>query len=425
MKLIGCNTGRTFAAAAAVLCLSCGIQARADVVMDWNATAVAVPQLSPPVLARVLAAMHGAVHDAVNAIDPVYEPYRFRIRAPAGASKEAAAATAAHDVLAALLPEHRSTFDAALAQSLSGMPEGQPKVDGIAVGRTAAQSMVASRAKDNFDAKAHDNPGTAPGAWQRTPPAMLAGALPHFGGVTPFVLKAADQFAAKGRPALSSSDFVHDMKEIKAFGARHSKARTAEQTAVAIFWSGNEIPVLNAAARAASQARKLSMQDNARLFALVHMAAADAAIAAFRIKYSANDWRPVTAIRLGYGPLAADPAWEPLLITPPHPEYPSGHCIVTGATMAVLREFFRSDQVKLDYVYPPALGVVRSFASFSQIEKEVEDARVWGGIHFRSTDEHSTALGRQIGAYTIATAMRPLPMNSAATEPLVKAGLSR
>jgi hypothetical protein len=250
---------------------------------------------------------------------------------------------------------------------------------------------------------------------------MAAGVLPHFGGVTPFALRAIDQFPAKGRPALTSSDFVRDLNEIKSLGGRHSTARTAEQTAVAIFWSGNEVPQLNAAARAASQAKKLSMHDNARLFALMHMAAADAAIVAFQVKYTGNDWRPITAIRAGYGALAGDPGWEPLLITPPHPEYPSGHCIVTGATMAVLREFFRSDQVKLDYVFPPGLGVMRSFVSFSQIEKEVEDARVWGGIHFRSTDEHSTALGRRIGSHTIASYLRPLSNIGTAPEPALKA----
>lgn len=423
MKLPVAHPGRTVAVtAAAFLCLSSAIQgARADAVMDWNATAAALPIAAPPVMARVMAAMHGAVHDAINAIEPRYEAYRFKVDAPAGASKDAAAASAAHDVLTALVPGQKSIFDAALVASLANIPEGRARTDGIAAGRSAAEQMLAWRANDRFDAKGQDKPGTGPGVWQRTPPTMAPGILPQLGGVTPFMLKAADQFAAKGRPALTSSEFARELNEIKTLGGRHSTARNAEQTAVAIFWSGNEVPIVNAAARAASEAHKLSLHDNARLFALMHMAGADATIAAFNVKYARNDWRPITAIRTGYGPVAADPGWESLLITPPHPEYPSAHCIVTGAAMQMLREFFGSDQVRLDYIYPPGLGTMRSYTSFSQIAKEVEDARVWGGIHFRSTDEDSTELGRKIGSHAIANYMRPLSTLGAVPEPALNA----
>ena len=169
--------------------------------------------------------------------------------------------------------------------------------------------------------------------------------------------------------------------------------------------------MLNAAARAAAQAKNLSLNDHARLFALLHMAGADATIAAFKIKYASNDWRPITAIRnaasTNNGKLIADSNWEPLLVTPPHPEFPSGHCIVTGASMQVLRDFFGSDEVKFSYVAPHGLGTMRSYASFTQIEKEMEDARVWAGIHFRSTDVESSELGRRIGSHAVASHMRP------------------
>jgi hypothetical protein len=422
MNTLQPNFRRTFAAAAVVLCFSSVVDtARADAVMDWNATAAALPIASPPVMARVLATMHAAVYDAVNSIERRYEPYRFRIEASADASKDAAAASAAHAVLVALVPGQKPAFDAALVASLAQIPEGRVKVDGIAVGKSAADQMLAWRAKDNFDGKGQDKPGTAAGVWQRTPPGLAPGALPHFGGVTPFVLKSVDQFPAKGRPALGSNEFQRDLNEIKNLGGRYSTARTAEQTAVAVFWSGNELPQLNAAARAASQAKKLSPLENARLFALMHMAGSDTTIVAFKVKYTGNDWRPVTAVRAGYGAIAGDPSWEPLLVTPPHPEYPSGHCIVTGAAMQVLREFFGSDQVKMDYVYPAGLGMLRSYTSFTQIEKEMEDARVWGGIHFRTTDEHSTELGRKVGSYAIATYLRPMAKLGLAPATAVKA----
>jgi hypothetical protein len=402
------------ASAIATLCLPGGSgTARADTVMDWNATAAALPIPVPPVQARVMAAMHAAVHDAINAIEPRYETYRISIQAAPGASKDAAAASAAHGVLSVLVPSQKAALDGALALSLSKVGDERSKEEGIRVGKAAAERMLAWRAQDNFNAKAEDKPGSGAGVWQRTPPGLAPGALPQFGGVTPFVLKSADQFAAKGRPALTSREFARDLDEIKRMGGRYSSERSADQTAVAIFWAGNEIPQLNAVARAASQAGKLSMHDNARLFALLHSAGADALIVAFRIKYQDNAWRPITAIRAGHGAVAADPAWESLLVTPPHPDYPSAHCIVAGAFAQVMRDLLGGDEVKFSYVYPPGLGLMRSYSSLTQIEKEMEDARVFAGIHFRSTNEHSTELGRKVGAYVVANHMRPAAAVSA------------
>ena len=409
MQPVTLKSRRPFAAAVvATLCLSGSIGlARADAVMDWNATAAALPITAPPVHARVMAAMHGAVHDAINAIEPHHETYRFQVEASPSASKDAAVASAAHGVLIALVPSQKAALDAALAKSLANISDERSKADGIVVGRTVAERMLAWRAKDNFDAKAEDRPGTGAGVWQRTPPGFAPGALPQMGGVTPFILKSVDQFAAKGRPALTSGEFARDLDEINRLGGRHSTERTADQTAVALFWSGNEIPQLNAVARTASQARKLSMHENARLFALTHTAAADALIVSFRIKYLENAWRPITAIRAGYGRVAPDPNWESLLITPPHPDYPSAHCIAAGAVAQVLRDLFGSDEVNFSYVFPPGLGMMRSYTSLAQIEKEMEDARVFAGIHFRSTDEHSTELGRKVGAFAVANHLRP------------------
>lgn len=398
-------------AAAALLMAAAPFAARADAVMDWNAVGADLPIASPPVMARVMATMHAAVYDAVNSIDPRSEPYRFPVKAPAGASQDAAAATAAHEVLSAMVPAQKPAFDAALSSSLGKIPDGTPKADGIAVGKAVAAQTLAWRAKDGFNAKAADRPGTAPGAWQRTPPAMAPGALPHLGAVTPFVIASAADFEAKGRAALTSTAFARDVNEVHRLGGRFSKERTAEQTATAIFWAGNEVPVWNAAARAASQAKRLSLHENARLFALLHTAGADAIITGFRIKYAANDWRPITAIRNGASTgnpaVSAEANWEPLLVTPAHPEFPSGHCIYSGAAAQVLRTLLGSDELKLDYVYPAGVGTIRSYASFSQMEKEVEDARVWAGIHFRSTDEQSSELGRRVAAYAVANRMRP------------------
>ena len=409
MSYLFWKSPRSFVAAVfAALCLSGAIDsAHADVVTDWNATAAALPISAPPVMARVMATMHGALYDAINAIDPRFETYRFRVEAPAGASEEAAAAAAAHAVLAALVPSQKSALDAALAQSLAKIGDERSKADGIIVGRTMAERFLAWRAKDNFDVKAEDKPGTSAGAWQRTSPGFEPGVLPQFGSVTPFLLESIDQYVATGRPELASPQFARDLDEIKRLGDRRSTERTAEQTAMAVFWTGNEILQLNAVARAASQVKKLSMPENARLFALVHMAAADALIVSFRIKYQENAWRPITAIRAGNGAAAPDPSWEPLLITPPHPEFPSAHCMTTGAVAQVLRNLMGSDEVKVGYIYPPGLGMLRNYTSLTQLEKEVEDARVFAGIHFRSTDQSSTELGRRVGTDAVAQHLRP------------------
>jgi len=234
--------------------------------------------------------------------------------------------------------------------------------------------------------------------------------LPHWPQVKPFVLTSPSQFALPGPPPLDSPAFIRNFNEVKDVGGRLSTTRTNEQTATAIFWAGSEIPPLNAIARALAAAKKTSVSDNARLFAYLNMAMADSLIAGFDVKYRVNFWRPITAIRngaaLGNSALTADPGWEPLLVTPPHPEYPSAHALATGAAAEVLTGFLGSDRVELALVQPP-LGVHRRWESLPQIVKEMEDARVWGGIHFRFSDEHGTQLGRRIGVYALQNILRP------------------
>jgi hypothetical protein len=184
-------------------------------------------------------------------------------------------------------------------------------------------------------------------------------------------------------------------------GARNSPTRTADQTAAAIFWTVQTGVPWHAAARAASAARSLSVSDNARLFALLSMATADSQIIGFAEKYARPHWRPVTAIRaateLGIPTLRGDPGWEPLLVTPPQPDYPSAHAIFSGAAEAVLRAFFGSDEVSVSVTFPGPFGVTRTFRTFSGMTEEVDNARVWGGIHFRSADRDGSAIGRKIG----------------------------
>jgi len=391
-----------------------GLATHADVVTDWNQTALRATEVAampPPLQTRAMAIVHAAVYDAVNAIDQRHSAYAVNVTAPAGASMESAAATAAHDALTALFPSQQITLDAALKTSLAQVPDGQAKSDGMRIGSVAAENILALRKTDGVAGKAAYSFASGAGVYQATPPMNASPVLPHWRSVKPFMLQSANQFPFAGPAAPASAAFAKDFNEIKAIGGRASTRRTSEQTATAIHWSGSEIPPLNAVARAVSTEHKLGVADNARLFAYLNMAMADALIAVFESKYTFNAWRPVTAIRsadlaLNKG-IQADATWEPLIVTPPHPEYGCAHCIATSAGVAVIRKFSGSDKIAASYVYP-TLGVLRTWTSLAQIEKEVGDARVWGGVHFRTAVEHGAQVGRQIAEYGLNAYLQPV-----------------
>jgi hypothetical protein len=391
-----------------------GLAARGDVVTDWNQTALRATEIAampPPVQARAMAIVHAAVYDSVNAIDRRHAVYAVNVTAPTEASMESAAATAAHGALTGLLPLQQATLDAALKTSLAQVPDGQAKSDGMRIGSEAAEKILALRKTDGAAGKAEYSFNSGAGAYQATPPMNASPVLPHWRRVKPFMMQSAVQFPFAGPTAPASAAFAKDFNEIKALGSKTSTGRTSEQTAIAIHWSGSEIPPLNAVARAVSSEHKLSVADNARLFAYLNMAMADALIAVFESKYVFNAWRPVTAIRgadqAHNKGIQTDAAWEPLIVTPPHPEYGCAHCIAVSAGTTVIRKFSGGDMITASYVYP-TLGVPRKWTSLTQIEKEVGDSRVWGGVHFRTAVEHGTQVGRQIGEYGLNTSLQPV-----------------
>jgi hypothetical protein len=399
-----------WAAAAAVLAVT---TARADAVTDWNVIAIKATEVAGapvPVQTRTMSLVHAAIFDAVNAIERKYSAYAVDARPAPGASADAAAAAAAHGVLERLYPLQKPIHDAALAASLARMPESAERANGVRLGQEVAEKLLALRKDDGALAQASYQFASGAGIYQATPPMNANPMLPHWRNVRPFIITGSKQFPWQGPPAVGSAAFARDFNEVKRLGGRASPDRTSEQTAVAIHWAGSEVPPLNAVARAAAAAKGLALADSARLFALLNMAMADSLVAGFEAKYAVNSWRPVTAIRnaglAGNAAIAADPAWEPLLVTPPHQEYPSAHSLGAGAAVAVLQHVFEGDRLATSYVYPP-LGVALRWDSFSQIAREVEDARVWGGIHYRTAVEHGTQLGRQIGEYAVRHAMRP------------------
>jgi hypothetical protein len=385
----------------------------ADVVIDWNVTALNATAVPPNSIlqSRVLAIVHGAIYDAVRAIDPKGPAYAVELKAPAGTSVDAAVAAAAHGTLVRLAPAQRPALDAALSAALARIADGPAKSDGIDLGERIAGRSVALRDSDQSDTRASFTPKPGAGLYQVTLPHSMPAILPQWGSVTPFILRGRGGLEFRGPPAVTSVEFARDFDEAKRAGARDSVTRTADQTAAAVFWTVQTAVPWHAAARAASAARGLSVAQNARLFAVLSMATADSQIVAFAEKYRKPHWRPITAIRaasnLNVASLQGDPDWEPLLGTPPHPEYPSAHAVFSGAAEAVLTKFFGSDAVVVSVTFPPVFGITRTYSRFSEITEEVDNARVWGGIHFRSADKDGTAVGRKIGEIAMRDFPRP------------------
>lgn len=379
--------------------------ASTDAVMDWNQIMqTTVATVNPFFQARSGAIVQIAVFEAVNAIIGDYEPYLGTITAPPGASPEAAAIAAAHRTLVILHPSSAAGLDGLRAASLSAIPDGQSKDDGIAVGEAAAAALLALRSNDGAGAVVPYTPGTDPGDWQPTPPAFAPALLPGWGQVTPFGLRDGAQFRLSPPPPIHSSKFARDYNEVKQVGAVNSTLRPQDRTDVARFYAAaTPVDVWNSAARQVSAAQGKTLSENARIFALLAMAICDASIAAFDTKYFYNYWRPVTAIRAGdtddNHKTDPDPNWLPLIVTPPFPSYPSAHGTLSGAARTVLEHVYGKSQHSITLTHAGAPGIVLDYSSWKQITNDIADARVYGGIHYRFDQTAGARQGRRVASY--------------------------
>jgi len=387
----------------------------ATFVLEWNGIAqstVLAAAAPAPQQFRSLAIVHAAIFDAVNAIDRRYTPYAVDLKAPTGASAEAAVVTAGHDVLVSLYPAQKTALDTTLTASLAKIAEGQSKVDGINVGKQVAEKLVALRSNDGADQKIEYKPEDQVGIWQPTPPLFLPALLPHWSKVNPFVIKAANQFSIPAPLPLNSSAYAKELNEVKQIGGRNSTVRTPDQTAAGIFSAISPVVLWNTTAQAAAKAKGNSLIENARLFALLNIAGVDAYIAGYEVKYKYKLWRPATAIphadKLGNPALTSDPNWETLIVTPNHPDYISGHTVTAGANQQILKAFFGQDAVNVNIIFPANAGVTRSFKSFSQITNELIESRIWAGVHTRTADVQGAVLGQQVGDYVFKNALQPI-----------------
>lgn len=345
-----------------------------------------------------------AVYDAVVGIDWRYEQFRDLPRPARPASAEAAALAAAHDVLLAYVPTAATTLDAAYAASLAGIRPGRARDNGLAYGAMVAQSLIDARADDGRGAPFDPLPAPAPGVWRPTPPLFAPMASPWLGAVTPLALSAGDQFDPGPPPALTSAQYTADFDQVKALGAATGSTRTPDQTATALFYSGNGIVQFNAALRDQVATRDLDLVDAARLLAAVTVTQADTAIAVWNAKKKYPFWRPSTAIQLadtdGNPATVADPDWQPLVANPNYPDWVSGYSAQSGAFGVSLSRMV-GDHIDAHLISTAVPGVTRTYTTPESLQQDVVNGRMWLGIHFLSADIAGAALGRQVANFVM------------------------
>jgi hypothetical protein len=385
--------------------------AKADAVLDWNViavnTAVANGQ-NPFAQARTIAIVQLAVFESVNAITGEYHPYLGTIVAPPGASPDAAAVQAAYRVLTTYFLGSGTTLNAERANSLASIPDGQAKTDGIATGEAAALAMIALRANDGSSPPQFDIPGPpVPGAWQATSSCPIVngvavGVAFHWQNVTPFGIPSAGAFLLDPPPALTSREYAKAYNEVMTVGSADSTERPQDRANVALFYAASSpTQVFNQALQQVAQERWHSLSENARALAVVNMAMNDSLVASFLNKYYYNFWRPETAIHAGDTDgnprTQGDPSFLPFVTTPCFPSYPSNHGSAANAAAEILEHIYGECGHFITLSNPAVPDIVLQYNAFKQITDDISDARVYGGIHFRTDQTAGAHLGKAIG----------------------------
>lgn len=378
------------------------VERETSVVSRWNEVvleAIKGERTPPPVAARNLAIVHVAVYDAVVSINPEYRAFYSGVRPQPGSDPTAAAAAAAHRVLVELYPKRVREFDSQLDSVLDEVPEGAAKTRGVAHGLAVAERVLKWRAADLATASRTSYKFTdEEGRWRPTPPKYADPLLPGWANAVGFAVADRKPFAPSGPPKLDSDAYAAALREVKSLGGTNSEARTKDQTEIARFWADGEGTVTppghwNRIAQAIATDRKLSLAETARLFALLNVSMADAALVCWECKYRFDVWRPVTALR------ETDPTWMPLLPTPPFPAYTSGHSSFSGSAAAALEAFFGTDRVSFTSTSDGLPGVSRAYTSFRTAAEEAGMSRIYGGIHWQFDNTDGLKCGREIAAH--------------------------
>jgi hypothetical protein len=382
------------------------------VVSEWMRTAAdtiaAEVDGTPPDRAFWEAYAATAVYNAVTGVEGRFAPYRWRERAPRHASSAAAAAAAAHRLLTHYFPASTAGLDAALTSTLAKIPDGSAEREGVAFGRRAADHVVALREDDGRDAPVTFDRPPAPGVWRPTPPAFAPFSNAWLGRMRPLLLDSPAMFRPGPPPALGSARYARDLNEVKEYGARDSTSRTPAQTDTARFFTELDLPgaLGDHAAR-----HRLDIASTARLYAAVHTTQADAVIAVWDAKLRYGTWRPITAIHRadedGNPATEPDPGWEPLLTTPAHPDYLSGHATTAGALTGAMTRLVGSDRIDLT-VRSTRGGTTRHYEYAGPYDRDAVDARVFAGIHTRTADTVGNRVGHRIADWALSRYFRPL-----------------
>jgi hypothetical protein len=398
------------------------VVAKADPVLDWNViavdTAVANGQ-NPFAQARFAAIVQVAVFEAVNAITGDYRSYLGSIVAPHGASANAAAVQAAYRVLSAYFPASASTLDAARTSSLASIPDGQAKIDGIATGEAAANALIALRANDGSSPPQFKTPGPPVlGEWQATVSCPIVNGIAsgiafQWQNITPFGIRSAKEFLIGPPPALRSNEYAKTYNEVMTVGSLDSTERPPDRSDVATYYAATSpTQAFNQAARQVAQQQRRSLSENARSLALINMAISDSLVASFFNKYHYNFWRPETAIRAGdtdgNQKTDPDPNYVPFIVTPCFPSYPSNHGSAANAAAAVMRRLYGEAGHSITLSNPAVPTIVLQYTSFRQITNDISDARVYGGIHFRTDQDAGVLLGLAVGKAVYKHNLRPV-----------------
>lgn len=414
----------------AVAILSTGVLVRAapprasspDSVIHWNDIAqrvvIQVAKQSPAATAVYMALPQAAVYDAVVAIEGGYQPYKLNLKPRPGASVDAAVAAAAYNILVHYFPDQKDALDADYNTALAAIPDNTAKTDGVAVGQEAAAGIIADRQGDGLAADiGFKMPDAGPGVWQL--PEGAKPVAPWLSKLKPFMLNSPDQFRPGPPPALNSAEWAKEFNEIKEIGGSDSKVRTPEQTDIAQFWTANATGQYDTAYAKLILDRGLDAVQAARLYAMTNLVGADAIIGCFDAKYHYLFWRPFTSMvqaTAAENPnTVGDPNWKPLVVTPGHPEYPAAHGCYTMAQAQTLATALGTDQINLDVSssVPNLKQPTRHYATASDLISEVENARVWGGIHYRDSTTAGATLGNNVAKWTLARNFSPT--SSAAT----------
>ena len=376
-------------------------------VREWNMAAmdmIKADGISNHFGNQTMATLHIAIFDAVNGIQDHYDPFLVHLKGPRNLPEEAAVAAAAYEVLSTLYPQKKGLFKPLYEQQLARVPKQPHKQTAIVYGQLVARRVLKWRENDgSAEAGAVPYPdGTEPGAWRRT--SAAAPVLPGWGQVRPFSMIRGDQFRLNGPPEMTGYEYARDYAEVLEMGRNTSPYRTGEQTVIARFWVIGIPRMWNLVAHQVSEEMDCGLVEEARLFALVNTALADAQIVGWDMKYHYGFWRPVTAIRLGdqdgNDATAADAAWESLLPAPAFPEYPSGHSTSSSAAAMVLAKFYGSDDFTFVLASEANPGLpYRTYSSFWQAAREAGLSRIYGGIHFNFSNTEGLEAGRSLGRY--------------------------